>query len=66
MNTWNKGLHNGIDDKGVYKSSENRLRSGGFEFTTSVGRSFYASAKNRGKKYVTDVGCGIVVGAYGR
>ena len=53
MSTWTNG-------------NEGMLRSGGFEFETSNGRHFFASAKSRGRKYTTEVGCGIVVGAHGR
>lgn len=67
MSTWTNGSDNGVRaEDGVYEDSKNMLRAGGFEFTTSMGRSFTASAKNRGRKYSTDVGCGIVVGAHGR
>lgn len=53
MSTWTNG-------------KKDMLRSGGFEFETSTGRHFLASAKSRGRKYATELGCGIVVGAHGR
>lgn len=53
MKTWTNGY-------------DGMLRAGGFEFETSNGRHFVASAKYRGKKYAIEVGCGVVVGAHGR